>query len=252
MSRIYSTPGESNGPLIDRESVYDFFEKRAEKILTLGHVQAVIYQDKNPRLAAERNIAEKTRLLPLLRLDGTQRLLDVGCGTGRWAEDLLSVSAWYHGIDACEGLVAYACERFSPATNSRFTTASADAFSLESLGESVLFDRVLCAGVLIYLNDAEVQQALQCMVSVLAPGGLILLREPLGVERRLTISEHYSDDMEQVYSAIYRTHQELEELIRIVMPEREYRLVGYGDVYDEPGLNNRNDTKQQWLLLERT
>lgn len=252
MSRIYSIPGEQGGPVIDKKSVAEFFDKRAEKIASLGPVQAVIYQDKHPELAAKRNIAEKARLLPLLRLDGTQRVLDVGCGTGRWAGDLLPVSAWYHGIDACDGLVAHAREQFAWAVHGRFTMASADDFSLETLNEGLPFDRVLCAGVLIYLNDDEALQALRCMASVLAPAGLILLREPVGIDQRLTISEHYSDDMEQDYNAIYRTREELEALICEAMSEGAFSLAGYGDVYDEVALNNRSDTKQQWLLLERT
>ncbi|CBL46679.1 Hypothetical protein HDN1F_30960 [gamma proteobacterium HdN1] len=251
MSRIYSIPGQGNGPLIEKKSVSDFFDRRAEKIKTLGPVKAVIYQDKQSGLAEARNAAEKFKLLPLLRLDGAQRVLDVGCGTGRWVSDLLPISSFYHGIDACEGLVAYAREQFFLVPNCCFTVASADNFSLQSIGEKLTFDRILCAGVLIYLNDEEVLRALRCMANALSPSGLILLREPMGVDQRLTISEHYSDDMEQIYSAIYRTRGELEALIAKVMPAGSFRLAGCGDVYDEPTLNNRNDTKQQWLLLER-
>ena len=227
-----------------------FFEKRADKIATLGAVQAVIYQDKNPDLAANRNTAEKARLLPLLRLDGSQRVLDVGCGTGRWATDLLPLSTWYHGIDPCEGLIAHARGQFAGTAHARFTTASADNFSLQSLDEILPFDRILCAGVLIYLNDDELIQAMRCIAHTIGHGGLILLREPLGVAQRLTISEHYSEDMEQTYNAIYRTQAELITLIQQAMPETDFHLIGSGDVYGEPMLNNRSDTKQQWLLLE--
>lgn len=251
MSRIYSAPGEKGSPTINTKSVAEFFDSRAEKITTLGPIQAVIYQDKHPALAAKRNIAEKTKLLPFLQLDGTQRVLDVGCGTGRWAENLLPMSSWYHGLDACEGLITHARKQFANVTHGRFTVASADDYSLETLNEYQCFDRVLCAGVLIYLNEDAALRALRCMANVLAPKGLVLLREPVGIYRRLTISEHYSDDMEQDYSAIYRTRDELDALILKAMPKNSFRLVASGDVYEEESLNNRSDTKQQWLLLER-
>lgn len=251
MSRIYSSPCEAQEIRINKESVTDFFNKRAEKISTLGAMQAVIYQDKHPDLARNRDLAEKKTLLPLLRLDGKQRVLDIGCGTGRWAGDLLPLSTWYHGIDTCEGLVFHAQQKFSAMCHARFSTIDADCFSLEALGEAQPFDRVLCAGVLMYLNDDEVQHSLECMASVLAPRGLILLREPFGIEKRLTVHEHYSNDMEQNYNAIYRTRPELEALFHKVMPEPKYRIIASGDVYHESELNNRRDTKQQWLIVER-
>jgi len=78
-----------------------------------------------------------------------------------------------------------------------------------------------------------------------------MFREPLGLGRRLTISEHYSEEMEQDYSAIYRTREELEALISGEMPVPAFHLVDCGYVYDDPGLNNRSDTRQQWFLVER-
>jgi len=249
MSRIYSPPNEGQKTRIKKEAVANFFNQRAEKINTLGSIQAVIYQDKQPELAESRNIAEKKRLLPLLHLTGKQRVLDVGCGTGRWAKDLLPISAWYHGIDSCEGLISHAQESFSTVGHARFTTMDADCFSLEALAEAQPFDRVLCAGVLIYLNDEEVEAALQCMANTLASAGLILFREPFGIEKRLTLHEHYSNDMDQTYNAIYRTRSELELMLKKNIPE--FRLISSGDVYDESTLNNRNDTKQQWLLMEK-
>lgn len=251
MGRTYTSSGERQEKRIDKEAVADFFNQRAEKIPTLGDVQAVIYQDKQPDLAIRRDLAEKSKLLPLLQLNGEQRVLDVGCGTGRWAGDLLPLSSWYHGIDACEGLVRHAQEKFYSFHHARFTTIEANLLSLEALNEAQPFDRILCAGVLIYLNDDEVQNVLQSMATALAPGGLILLREPFGIEKRLTVHEHYSSDMEQTYNAIYRTRTEVECFLHHAMPEPEFYVIGFGDVYEETTLNNRSDTKQQWLLMGR-
>ncbi|MBD9536402.1 methyltransferase domain-containing protein [Stenotrophomonas sp. STM01] len=251
MTRSYSESGCPGSPAINTKAVTRFFEERAGKISSIGPLHAVIYQEKNAELAQGRDIAEKAKLLPLLRLDGAQRVLDVGCGTGRWASELVQRSAWYHGIDACAGLVDYAREQFSDSSNCRFSVMAADDFSLDALDETGPFDRVLCAGVLIYLNDAEVRRAIRNMAAILAPGGLVMFREPMGVGMRLTISEHYSEEMEQQYSAIYRTHEELERLIQQEMPGVRFKLVGSGGVYDEPWLNNRSDTRQMWFLMER-
>lgn len=251
MTKIYSLPASKGNPSVNKKSVADFFNKRANKIKSIGPLHAVIYQDKNSELAEKRNLAEKEKLLPMLRLSGSERILDIGCGTGRWAYDLLPLCSWYHGIDACEGLIEYSKNKFKSIAHGRFSTGEADSFSLTTLNEALPFDRVLCAGVLIYLNDEDVIKALKCMKNVLSAEGYILFREPVGISQRLTLIEQYSDELEQDYNAIYRTRSELENMIFSVMQKTKYDLLGYGDVYDEAELNNRVDTKQQWLLLRK-
>lgn len=248
MSRIYSKPGSSNPQSINKESVACFFNQRAEKISSIGPLHAVIYQEKNPVLAQKRDVAEKEKLLPLLGLNDSVRVLDVGCGTGRWASSLVPLSAYYRGIDACSGLIDYAREFFSSYSNCTFTVASANDFSLFSLDENEAFDRILCVGVLMYLNDNEVYQALKCMFNALAPGGIVMIREPLGINERLTISEHYSEELEQDYNAIYRT---MPELVAMIQDATLFTIKKSGDVFESAELNNRSETKQQWLLLER-
>lgn len=252
MSRIPTAPGDENKPRIERDEVLSFFEQRAEKIERLGPVRAVIYQDKHPDLAERRDLAEKQRIRPLLALDGTQRLLDVGCGTGRWADEVAGLCTHYHGIDISEGLIAYAREHFRDKHNCRFSVAPVDDFSLESIGESQPFDRVLCAGVLIYLNDDEALDALRCMGHSMARQARVLFREPMGLEQRLTIKAHYSDDLDQTYNAIYRTQGEIEALMQSALIDSGFRIIDGGDVFEDDGLNNRAETRQQWILAERS
>lgn len=252
MARITTPTDDTNKPRIDRDEVIRFFKERAQKIDTLGSLRAVIYQDKHPDLAEKRNKAEKKRLFPLLDLDGTQRLLDIGCGTGRWATDLEAHCSHYHGLDFSEDLILHARDRFVRHKNIRFTVSSAESYSMDTLDETTPFDRILCCGVLIYLNDEEVLEAFACMANAAAPRCKIVLREPMAIGQRLTIKQHYSDELEQNYNAIYRTQSDLESAFLATLAKHGFTIVGSGDVYLDAQLNNRAETIQRWIVMERT
>jgi hypothetical protein len=129
--------------------------------------------------------------------------------------------------------------------------APAENYSLAELGESQPFDRILCCGVMIYLNDEDVVDAFRCMASVASKNCRIVMREPVGILNRLTIREHFSDELEQSYNAIYRTQQELEHYMTDTLFASGFRIVDQGDVY-EAELNNRAETIQRWMALERS
>jgi 2-polyprenyl-3-methyl-5-hydroxy-6-metoxy-1,4-benzoquinol methylase len=251
VTRIFSDADEESKPRIDKDSVARFFQERAQKAESVGLTRAVIYQDKHPDLAEKRDAAEKARLLPILRLHGDLRVLDVGCGTGRWTEVLAGNSAYYHGIDFSAELVDHARASHPETASLRFSVAPAENYSLAELGESQPFDRILCCGVMIYLNDEDVVGAFRCMASVASKKCRIVMREPVGILNRLTIKEHFSDELEQSYNAIYRTRQELEGYMTDTLFASGFRIVDQGDVY-EAELNNRAETIQRWMALERS
>ncbi|CAI8812862.1 Methyltransferase family protein [Pseudomonas sp. IT-P2] len=249
MARIYTTPKDEK-PKINKSAVLDFFEQRATKVSTLGPTRAVIYQDKSPDLAERRDTAEKNLLLPLLSISQSSHILDAGCGTGRWAEAVVPHCASYFGVDVSPGLIKVAHDRFGSHENVRFAVCPVDALSKEALGTERLFTHILSFGVFIYLNDDEVLDALSGYAALGAPGCRLIFREPVALEQRLTLLEHFSDEMDQQYNAIYRTEQELISLIKSVLGDA-FIQVDSGDVYPDPSLNNRTETRQKWFLWEK-
>jgi SAM-dependent methyltransferase len=251
MARIQSPPDDPATPRIDPVAVAAFFDGRARKIDQVGPLRAVIYQDRHPDLAERRDLAEKQCLLPRLALDGQQRLLDIGCGTGRWAGELLHSVAHYHGVDISTGLVDFARHAYAAYPHCRFSVASAVGITLGRLDEREPFDRILCAGVLIYLNDDDLTACISAIGTLAAPTCRILMREPMAIEQRLTIQDHFSTDLQQIYNAIYRTEGELSRLLLTVLRPLGFSITAAGDVFLDDALNNRAETRQRWLLLER-
>lgn len=250
MTRIYTRAGDES-PQLDKASVFNFFEKRAEKVQQLGPTRAVIYQDKSPDLAERRDAAEKSLLMPLLQLAPSSAVLDAGCGTGRWAEVLLPRCARYFGVDASPGLIRVASERFVQHAHARFVVCPLDNLTLDAIGAEASFSHILSFGVFIYMNDEELAVTLRRYSQVAAGSCRVVIREPIALQDRLTLKEHFSDELEQQYNAIYRTERELQSFLCEALGATGFQQTECGDVYAESSLNNRSDTKQRWYLWER-
>lgn len=113
----------------------------------------------------------------LLRLERGQRLLEAGCGYGRLSRVLLESGARWTGVELSPSMAEY-CRRTLPR---EAVLVRADNGELPFAEAS--FDRVLCSGVLMHLEDER--KALAELVRVLRPGGVLVvtgnnLLHPLG------------------------------------------------------------------------
>jgi SAM-dependent methyltransferase len=249
--RIKTNPGELKKPQIDPSDVMRFFAERAEKAKKIGSLRAVIYQDKHPDLAERRDVAEKSLLLPMLRLQASDRVLDIGCGTGRWTAVIAPQVARYHGTDFSADLIEIARAEHGGFENVCFSVLPSVSVNLKELGEAERFDKIVVFGLLIYLNDDDVIETLRRVANVAAPQCYLLIREPVAIGERLTIKEHFSDDLDQIYNAIYRTEEELLAMTFTTLGLLGFVLVDKGYVYEQKELCNRADTVQKWYAFAK-
>lgn len=248
--RKKSSPDEAS-PLIDKKSILNFFEDRARKVHDVGATRAVIYQDKNPDLAEQRDAHEKDRLFPLMKIGDGDRVLDAGCGTGRWAEVLLQKCKSYHGVDISPSLIKVAKSRFEGIRSANFSVCGLDQLSLKFLEVEEPFTRLISMGVLIYMNDDEAHNSLVKLEAMMDIKSRLIFREPIGIDFRLTLKDHYSEEMEQMYSAIYRTENELLQLFQDTLLDKGFEIIKVGDVFLDASLSNRAETKQKFFIFER-
>lgn len=117
---------------------------------------------------------QRLALAPWLRVRPGTRVLDVGCGVGRWSRLLAGRGAEVLGVDLSPTMICEARRRAAgEGLSCRF--AVADAARLQ-LGER--FDLVLGVTVLQHILDAAMlQTALSAMAAHLAPGGRMVLLE---------------------------------------------------------------------------
>lgn len=99
----------------------------------------------------------------------TGKVLDVGCGTGRFLSAFPADMYQCHGIDVSKGMI-----RVAQAKNPALRCCVASATSLPYEDES--FDIVFCAAVLHHIADPDaVRQAIGEMIRVTRAGGTAII-----------------------------------------------------------------------------
>src|SRR5260370_27623508 len=126
---------------------------------------ARFYSDpKPPTMSAQNLISRRRFALEMLeaRVPPGSNVLDVGCGTGHLAGELMrrGYKAW--GVDLSDGMVEYAREHYR---QDRFRVGDIEQIPFPDN----TFDGVMCLGVMEYLEKDE--PALREMWRVGQPGG---------------------------------------------------------------------------------
>jgi ubiquinone/menaquinone biosynthesis C-methylase UbiE len=120
-----------------------------------------------------RDVRRRRRLVrEALAVEAGHRVLDVGCGPGFYAAELLAevgASGAVVGVDSSAAMLAAAARRCEGLGDAIFQEGSATTLSFE--GQS--FDRALCVQVLEYV--ADVPAALAQFHRVLRPGGRVVI-----------------------------------------------------------------------------
>ena len=122
------------------------------------------------------HLAQRLALAKWLRVPEGTRVLDVGCGVGRWSRLLASRGALVTGVDLSAAMIAESERRAAKAGvahRCRFLVQDAAALDVDGT-----FDLVLAVTVLQHILDpVAVCTAVERMVKHLAPGGRMVLLE---------------------------------------------------------------------------
>lgn len=122
------------------------------------------------------DICQSRALMPWLRSVAGLRVLDVGCGVGRWSRRLAKRGAHVTGIDLSPTMIEEARRRAAEervSARCRFETQD-----LSELDAGDRFDLVLGVTVLQHiLEPAALEAAVRRMAEHLAPGGRMVLLE---------------------------------------------------------------------------
>ena len=235
MSRIY---GENKN--INKEEVKNFFNERANKkfdsLMTITSFQ-------NKENLNNRQKEESEIILKNIKLEN-KKILEIGCGLGRWAEFFNDKCNTYLGIDYSKNLIDIAKKQYNY-HNCHFQVKSALDINNNDLIIKPPFDIIFITGLLIYLNDDDILQLMKNINNIKFNNTIIYIRETISViEDRLTLKNYYSEDLNEKYNAIYRTKDELLNFFK----ELNMKLIKTNKIHES--LNKHNETGYRYFIFK--
>jgi SAM-dependent methyltransferase len=154
-----------------------YWEARARRFAAQGEGLAAVCSYGMPGFYNRMiHVCQRLALRRWLRVRPGTRVLDVGCGVGRWSRLLAARGAQVTGIDLSPTMIAEAERRAAAQElggNCRFLVRD-----LATLDAGEKFDLVLSVTVLQHILDATaLRDSLQRMADHLAEGGVLVLLE---------------------------------------------------------------------------
>jgi ubiquinone/menaquinone biosynthesis C-methylase UbiE len=154
-----------------------YWEDRARRFAAEGHGLAAVCSYGMPEFYNRAiHLEQRLALGPWLEVPRGCRVLDVGCGVGRWSRLLAARGALVTGVDLSPTMIEEAQRRAAEAgVAGRCTFHVQDLSDLDIQGQ---FDRVLAVTVLQHILDpVGLHAAIAAMSRRLAPGGRMVVLE---------------------------------------------------------------------------
>lgn len=175
----------------------------------------------------------------------------MACGIGRWADAIKTEVKKYCGIDFSDELIRIATERNKRDNYYYYVGSTSQLEKIIKQNRKGNFNIGLVVGIMMYLNDNDVIEMLQQIERCCENETVICIREPIGIEERLTLKDYYSDELKSDYNAIYRTRDEIKEILKDTLLNKNFAIETEGFLFEADELNNRKETKQYYYILKR-
>lgn len=238
---------------INTKHTKDFYNNRARKIKNMNNPYvSVLLGDQNPEYALAWDSFEKENILPKMQIDETCRVLDIGCGMGRWAETLIPKCGYYCGTDLSLEMVKCASERnHFPNRKYDFLNYSFEEFcALPETGGPSNFNRLWICGIMMYINDKDLLKGMEQLLEKMDAHVRVYFTETIALTERLTLNEFYSEALKTDYDVIYRTETEYNQIYKSWL-DAGFQIIEQGLL---PHLNKEkeySETDRWYTILER-
>lgn len=235
---------------VSAKMIKEFYDNRASKYKDGEKTRntAVLLGDNNPQYADESNKIEKKIIKPYLNIGKQHKVLDIGCGVGRWAEDIIPTCNQYMGVDFSTEMIRVASKYFERYSNAKFiNSAFQDIFTNKDICNQK-FDTVIIVGVSMYINENDLKQCYEKLSKILNKGAIVYIEESVAVQERLTLNDIWSENLNDNYNAIYRTREEYLDILAPLLSSTEIIKEDYMKQWDKKELS---ETSHWYILLKK-
>lgn len=238
---------------INTEKTKEFYNNRAKAMMEMDNPYvSVLLGDQNPEYAVAWNKFEQENILPKMGIDENSRVLDIGCGMGRWAETLIPRSGYYCGTDLSSEMVERARQRnqYEGKKYDFLNYGFQEFCALPKDKLPCLFNRLWICGVMMYINDEALFKGMEQLLGKMDKSVRVYFTETIAIKERLTLSDFYSEALKADYDVIYRTEVEYNDVYKAWL-NGGFRIVEQGML---PHLNKEkeySETDRWYTILER-
>lgn len=220
--------------MIDEKKIKGFWERRAsadEKSTNLGlNSLSEEKQDLKKEI-------EKEKVMKYLDIKEGEKILDLGCGIGKWSFMISEKGGEVLAIDYCCKMIENAKKI---ADNMGICNVKFSVGSMQDFFINEKFDKVFLSGVILHLNEDSVLSLFENIKKMSKIGTAVVIRDSSGIYERYEIVDKYSEALKDKYSAIYRTREELLDILN----KYGFKLENDENMFDdESGLNIYKETK---------
>jgi len=231
---------------LNKEKVLDFWKARALKNSSEELKNSANLED-NPelsRLKIQLENEKVERYLMKTCLHG--HALDLGSGFGYWSREISKYYDSVTGVDFCKEMVVKAIDSLEHNPNNKVSFVCSEAQHFFETNKKFKF--IFISGLLIYLNDEDIEKLINNIDNYTERGTYIVLRDGTAVDDQYEISNSYSENLQANYSAIYRTRQSYIEIFK----KANFKILQDEDMFEKGHvLNKFQETRLRIYLFKK-
>lgn len=187
----------------------DFWENQSLKKHSFIHSVSNLSIDKN--FSKEKSNNEMKKIKDLLFIDNRKysSCIEIGAGSCQWTYILSNISKKVLATDTSKGMLDIGKEHIvNKNPKNKIDFFYGDICDKENPPNSP-YDLVFISGLILYLSQNQFSRLIKFISMNTKSSSIIILREPVGINKEFVLNDVFSKELKTNYSAIYRTEKNI-------------------------------------------